>query len=130
MSEQQRDTKTNVVDFIGELNAGILIEQLGIMLSEAGLATILHGKGNRKGKVGLEFTLNQIGENDQVIVTAKLTKSVPTQRGKKTEENAADTPFYVGKGGTLTIDVPKESSTGQFNLQHEVERPGKVRSIK
>ena len=124
------DRKTNVQDFIGELNAGVLVDQLGLMLSEAALATVINGNGSKKGKVGLEFTFQQIGENDQVIVVARLTKSVPTKRGKKTEENATDTPMFVGKGGVLTIDAPKESLTGQFNLQHEVESPGKVRSIK
>lgn len=130
MTEQKTDTKTNVVDFIGELNAGILIEQLGIMLSEAGLATILHGKGTKKGKVDLGFTLTQIGDNEQVLVTVKLSKSVPTKRGKKSEENASDTPFFVGKGGKLTIDLPKNSITGQFDLQQQIEQPSKVRSIK
>ena len=120
---------TNVPDFLGELNAGILIEQLAIMLSEAGLASVINGSGNKKAKVSLEFSFQQLGENDQVVIEAKLSKSLPTKRGKKSEENSTDTPFFVGKGGKLTIDAPKESLTGQFNLQHEQELPGKVRSI-
>lgn len=127
---EENGTQTNVNDFIGELNAGILIEQLGITLSEAALATIVNGQGSKKAKVNLELTLSQIGENDQVVVAAKLSKSVPTKRGKKTEENVTDTPMFVGKGGKMTIDAPKESLTGQFNLQQEVEQPSKVRVIK
>lgn len=127
MSEKQPESRTNVNDFIGELNAGILINQLGDTLSEAALATVLHGKGNKKGKVNIELSFTQIGENDQVVVSAKLSKSVPTKRGKKSEENITDTPMFVGKGGVLTIDAPKVDDSGQFQLNHESE--GKVRSI-
>jgi hypothetical protein len=127
MSEQ-KDSKTNVNDFLGELNAGILISQLGLTLSEAALATVLHGKGNKKGKVTLELSFSQIGENDQVVVSTKLSKSVPTQRGKKSEENVTDTPMFVGKGGVLTIDAPKIDDSGQFNLQHQQDNV-KIRSI-
>ena len=119
MSEKQPESRTNVNDFIGELNAGILVNQLGDTLSEAALATILHGKGNKKGKVNLELSFSQIGENDQVVVSVKLSKSIPTQRGKKSEEGVTDTPMYVGKGGVLTIDVPKVEESGQFTLAHE-----------
>lgn len=129
MSEHQKDSKTNVEDFLGELNAGILVNQLGLILSEAALATVLHGKGNKKGKVNLELSFSQIGENDQVVVAAKLSKSVPTQRGKKSEENVTDTPMFVGKGGVLTIDAPKVDDSGQFNLHHQQDGE-KIRSIK
>ncbi len=126
MSEQ-KDSKTNVNDFLGELNAGILVGQLGLTLSEAALATVLHGKGNKKGKVTLELSFSQIGENDQVVVSTKLSKSVPTQRGKKSEENVTDTPMFVGKGGVLTIDVPKEDDNGQFSLDSKYQ--GNVRRL-
>jgi len=125
----QRSNVTNVDDFIQELNAGIFVEQLGLVLSAAALATVINGSGNKKGKVTVDFSFQQIGENDQVVVTTKLSSSMPTKRGKKSEENAADTPMFVGKGGVLTIDAPRESLTGQFNIDHENERPSKVRSV-
>lgn len=37
------DRKTNVADFIGECNAGIMIEKLALALSDAALAQITHG---------------------------------------------------------------------------------------
>lgn len=123
---QEESTQTNVNDFIGELNAGMLGEKLGILLSKAALGTILNN--NKKGKVCCEFTFTQIGENDQVIVTTKLTNSTPTKRGKTTEEDATDTPFYVGKGGKLTIEQPKENLDGQFNLA--MQDKTKISSIK
>jgi len=118
---------TNVDDFIGELGAGVIKEKIAHVLSEAALATVLNGQGNKKGKVGIEFSFTQVGENDQVIVSTKLTQSVPTKRGKKMIEDVTDTPMFVGKGGVLTVDQPKEEESGQFGLNQE--RDG-VTSIK
>lgn len=122
-------SQTNVPDFVGELNGGALIEQLSLLLSEAALATIVRAKGNQKAKVSLDISFTQMGDNDQVIVEAKISKSIPTKNGKKTEDNTTQTPFYVGVGGVLTINQPRESLTGQFSLQPESEI-NKVRSIK
>ena len=113
------DRKTNVADFIGECNAGILQEKLALALSDAAMAQLNHGVGSKKAKVSLEFTFQQMGDNDQVIVSHKLTTSNPTKRGKKYEEDMTDTAFFVGKGGVLTIEPPKEDDSGQFNLENE-----------
>lgn len=127
MSEQR---KTDVAEFIGECNAGILIEKIGIALSDAALAQVTHGIGSKKAKVNLEFTFQQMGDNEQVIVSHKLTTSNPTKRGKKYEEDVTETAFHVGKGGKLTINAPEEDDNGQFNLQPEQDGQQKVRSIK
>jgi hypothetical protein len=113
------DKKTNVADFIGECNAGILIEKLSHSLSDAAMSQLNHGIGSKKAKVTLEFTFQQMGDNDQVIVSHKLTTSNPTKRGKKFEEDVTDTAFFVGKGGALTINPPVENESGQFNLHQE-----------
>lgn len=110
---------TNINDFIEEIGAGVVKEKIEHVLSEAALATVIHGAGKRKGKVGVEFTFSQVGENDQVIVSTKLTQSVPTKRGKVAMEDTTDTPMFVGKGGVLTIDQPKEEDSGQFTLKKE-----------
>jgi len=39
-----------------------------------------------------------------------------TKRGAKAETATNETPFYVGKGGVLTIEQPKEEYNGQFSL--------------
>jgi hypothetical protein len=110
---------TNVDDFIDELGAGVFKEKLAHVLSEAALGTVLHGIGNKKGKVIIEIGFQQIGDNNQLIVTHKLGTTVPTKRGKRSEEDTTDTPFFVGKGGVLTIGPPKEEDGGQLNLARE-----------
>lgn len=113
------ERKTNVVDFIGECNAGNLIEKLSLALSDAALAQINHGVGGKKAKISLEFTFQQMGDNNQVIVSHKLAITKPTKRGKKFEEDITDSAFFVGKYGRLTIDAPKEEEGGQFNMTQE-----------
>jgi hypothetical protein len=113
------DNKTNVDDFIGELGAGVIKEKLALVISEAALGTVLHGGNKRKGKVSVEFTFQQVGDMDQVIVTSKICNSVPTSRGKRSLEDATDTPMFVGKGGVVTINPPKEDTKGQFGLKQE-----------
>ena len=110
-------TKTNVDDFINELGAGVFKEKLAHALSDAALGTVLHGDKSRKGKVVIEISLSRFGENDQVIIGHKLGLSVPTKRGKRTEEDTTDTAMFVGKGGAMTIDPPMEENSGKFNLK-------------
>jgi len=116
MSNQR---ETNVADFIGECNAGILMEKLALALSDAAMSQLNHGIGSKKAKVSLEFTFMQMGDNEQVIVSHKLSTSNPTKRGKKVEEDVTDTAFFVGKGGKLTINQPIEDDAGQFAFSQE-----------
>lgn len=111
--------KTNFSDFMSEQNAGITLEKIEHILSEAALATILHGVGSKKGKVTLDFSFQRVGDGDQVIVSTKINANIPTKRGKKSEEDTTDTPMFVGKGGEVTIDQPKENNDGQFAL-HQI----------
>lgn len=108
--------ETNVDDFISELGAGIFKEKLAHALSQAGLSAVNHGDGKRKPKVTIEFTLEKIGDNEQVIISHKLAYSTPTKRGKRSEEDTTETPMFVGKGGVLSINQPREDDNGQFSL--------------
>jgi len=118
--------ETSVGNFIEELGAGVFREKLAHALSEAALATVTHGNGKRKGKVSIELTFSQIGENDQVIITHKLSYLTLTKRGKRAEEDTTETPMFVGKGGVLSVDVPKEDNNGQFSLDAGDSKKGNV----
>ena len=111
---------TNVENFLSELSAGILTEKLGHILSKAAEGCTTHGK---KASVGMVFTMSPIGEGEQMIVSVKLSNSVPTKRGKATEEDTTDTPMFVGKGGEITIDQPREEESGQFALADKDKQP-------
>jgi len=95
--------RTNVDDFISELDGGMFAQKLGQALSDVAAGTIDHGKGRKKGKITIELDVQQIGESHQVQIGHTLKVSRPTLRGKATEEDTTTTPMYVGKGGKMTI---------------------------
>ncbi len=109
-------SKTNVDNFMAELEAGTFKEKLAHMLSDVALGQVIHSSGNRKGKVNIEFSFHQVGDNNQVVISSKLSHITVTKRGNKSEQTTTETPMYVGKGGVLSIDPPKEEFNGQFNL--------------
>jgi hypothetical protein len=129
MSENR---KTDVNDFIGECGAGMLTEKLAMALSDAANAQLYHGAGNKKAKVSVEFSFQQMGDNEQVIISHKLTTSTPTKRGKKFEEDITDSVFFVGKFGTLTSTAPKEEESGQFTMkvQEDGEKTNKIGNVR
>lgn len=110
--------QTNVEEFLAELGAGVYLEKLGAVLSEGALAAVTHG-GGKKAKITCEFTLVQVGDNDQVMVSHKLAQTLPTKRGKKSEEDTSETPMFVGRGGVMTVAPPEEEDSGQFTLDGE-----------
>jgi len=109
-------SKTNVDEFMDELNAGILKEKMAHVLSEAALGVVVHGNGRVKAKVSLELTLTRVGENDQVIISHKLSHKTPTKRGFKSEEDTTETPMFVGVGGVMSVTQQPESMDGQGNF--------------
>lgn len=115
MSEEN-STHTNVHDFLGSLAAGVLEKKLAILLSEVAQGTVINGRGSKTGKLTIELTFKQVGENSQVIITHKLSHKTPTARGNKSEDDVSETPMFVGKGGKLTETAPREDFTGQFGL--------------
>lgn len=91
---------TDVAELLGELNAGVYEQQINRALSDIAANVCTHGK---KGELTLKFTVQQIGDSNQVKVTHALKSVVPKARGKVTEEHATDTPLHVGSGGKLTL---------------------------
>lgn len=108
---------TDVNLFLGECNAGMLIEKVSAALSDAALAQLYHAKKNVKGKVALTFTFQQIGDNEQVTVTHAIETKIPTKRGFRAEQDITETAFHVGKGGALSINAPRIDDRDQFNMQ-------------
>lgn len=97
------DRKTNVPDFLGELDAGVFQNKVSAALNATALGVLNNGG---KGKVVLEFDLDRLSnsvEEKRVSIKHKLKFVTPTPRGKVSEEDTTETPMYVGKGGKLTI---------------------------
>lgn len=95
MSENRN---TPLDEFLSDLDAGILEQQLSAALSDVAEAVIFTGKA---GKISVTFNVAQIKNFDQVEIKHSLNISKPTTRGKQSEEVAGETPMYVHKGGVL-----------------------------
>ncbi|MGV6989631.1 hypothetical protein ACWA5Z_12210 [Testudinibacter sp. P80/BLE/0925] len=98
--------KTNLQDFLDELDASVFVSKVATALSQVALGTVTHDK---QGKVILEFTLKKMesdsdsSTNSKVQISHKLIYSQPTKRGKVSEEDTTATPMYVHKGGRLSV---------------------------
>lgn len=105
---------TNVEKFIKSLSQGTFQEKLSAILSDVALGVYRNGDGKKKGKVTIDFTFEQIGEEAQVIIHHKLSHSTPTRRGKRGEGDTTDTFMFIGAGGELSVDQPDEEPNGQL----------------
>lgn len=106
--------KTDFVDLIGELNAGVLLQQLNAALSDVALGTVLYGDKGKSGEVTLKLKLSRIGESSQVSMKHSLSFSKPTTRGKASEEATTETPLYVHRGGKLAV-MPEDQGKFEFS---------------
>ena len=93
-------SKSNFCEIVPELNGGVFEEQVNHALTEIARNVVAHRK---KGKLSLEFTVQRIGESNQVTVTHGLKSVVPKPRGRVIEETATDTPMHVDKNGKVTL---------------------------
>ena len=87
--------KTDVHEFLGELDAGIFENKLATALSEVALGVLAHDK-------------QADSDNPSVQIQHKLSYVKPTKRGKSAEEDTTATPMFVHKGGALSVTPDKD----------------------
>nr|DAY29036.1 MAG TPA: hypothetical protein [Bacteriophage sp.] len=108
--------KTNVHEFLEDLDAGIFENKLATALSEVALGVLSNDK---QGTVKVEFTLKKMdSDNPSVQIQHKLSYIKPTKRGKSSEEDTTATPMYVHKGGALcaTPEKPEPTPNGTLKI--------------
>lgn len=102
MSQKQDTTRaaTDVPEFIGELDGGMLEHALSVCLSEVASSVVDREK---KGEVTFSFKFEHIKGTHQVRIehVAKYTR--PTMSGKSSEEFKGATVMHVGRFGKLSI---------------------------
>ncbi|GAA3556008.1 hypothetical protein [Marinobacter xestospongiae] len=95
---QQRDTDVN--QFFEDLDGGVFIQKLARAISEVAGGVVDH---NAKGQIDIRLTLERIGQSYQVNIGHTLKFTVPTLRGKLSEEDSTQTPMHVNTGGRVSI---------------------------
>jgi hypothetical protein len=97
---------TDVPEFISDLDGGQFERKLSVALSQVA-AAVIDQEGKSKGKVSIEFTLDQIPGTHQVRIDHALKFSKPTRDGKSSEEEKRHTVLHVGKYGALSLAQPQ-----------------------
>lgn len=88
--------KTNVQEFLGNLEGGVLDEALANILSDVAFA-VRNSDSRIKGRVNLSLSFERFGD-DQVMITHKLDFRKPTNKGSIQEDRESQTPMFVNKG--------------------------------
>jgi hypothetical protein len=91
---------TSFVDVLTELDAGTFEQKISRAMAECAFGVVETGK---TGKIVITLDLKRIATSNQVTVKHALKFVRPTENGKVTEENATETPLYVGARGRLTV---------------------------
>lgn len=92
------DRTTDVEEFIGDLDGGVLKDKIAYALSNVALAAVTTGK---KGSITLSLEIKQIKNLDQVTISHKFNMTKPLPKGRLIEEDVSETSMYVHKGGKL-----------------------------
>ena len=91
---------TDATQFLSDLDGGVFVQKLSHALSEVAAGAVDNGK---TGKVQITFEVSRLGDSYQVMVGHKILTVVPTNRGKRGEEDTTKTPMHVGKGGRISL---------------------------
>lgn len=93
-------TPTNVENFIGEVNAGVLAKQIGHALSDVAESVLSH---EDKGEITLKIKMAPSKNASQVELDYTLDYKAPkAKKGFRSERTPGNTLMYVGNGGKLS----------------------------
>jgi hypothetical protein len=91
---------TNVNQFLEDLDGGVFIQKLARAISEVAGGVV---DNNDKGSIDIKLNIKRIGQSYQVNIGHTLKYTVPTLRGKISEEDTTETPMHVNTGGMVSI---------------------------
>lgn len=132
-----KDRHTNYPQLMQQLDAGTIGNVIGHMLSDLGLAV---ANTNRAGELTIKMKLapGNSADNSHLNFNTELKIKEPKMdKGFKQEDSHFGSIVFVGKGGKLTYDRPKEDLNGQKDLlgseqavrMVEDREAGKVRKV-
>ena len=91
---------TDVVRFLEDLDGGVFLQKIARAISEVAGGVVDH---DAKGNLDLKLNFQRIGNSYQVNIAHTLKYTVPTMRGKISEEDTTETPMHVNTGGKVSI---------------------------
>lgn len=122
----EHDRVTNFPKLMQDLDGGVVANVVGLALSNVARAV---AASNKQGEVKLSIKLKHGGSSDNsyLEVVANVAVQEPKMNfGQKKEDFQYKSIAFVGKGGKLTYDRPKEDLNGQFSL----DEPRKLQEVR
>ena len=110
------DRTTNFPKLMQELDGGVISNVVGLALSNVARAV---SYSDKQGSVKMDLKLKPMGTNNEMVeITVNMSVKEPkTGFGTKSEDFKYTSIAYVGKGGKLTYDRPKEDIHGQAAIE-------------
>ncbi|EPF2927885.1 hypothetical protein BOO91_14510 [Vibrio navarrensis] len=107
------DRTTNFPKLMQELDGGVISNVIGLALSNVARAV---SYSDKQGSVKIDLKLKPMGTNNEMVeITANMSVKEPKAGfGTKNEDFQYTSIAFVGKGGKLTYDRPKEDIRGQL----------------
>lgn len=99
-SQQAGAQRTDVGEFITDLDAGVFEQRIGVALSHVAAATMDNGGS---GEVVVKFQFKRIDGTAQIKCAHSMKFTSPTTTGKASEESGGATVLHVNKGGKLSL---------------------------
>lgn len=99
-----------------DLDGGVISNVVGLALSNVARAV---SYSDKQGNVKMDLKLKPMGTNNEMVeITVNMSVKEPkTGFGTKSEDFQYTSIAYVGKGGKLTYDRPKEDIRGQLIIE-------------
>lgn len=110
------DRTTNFPKLMQQLDGGVISNVVGLALSNVARAV---SYSDKQGNVKMDLKLKPMGTNNEMVeITVNMSVKEPkTGFGTKSEDFQYTSIAYVGKGGKLTYDRPKEDIHGQAAIE-------------
>ncbi|EJO9866780.1 hypothetical protein ACRTC9_20025 [Vibrio vulnificus] len=110
------DRTTNFPKLMQQLDGGVISNVVGLALSNVARAV---SYSDKQGNVKIDLKLKPMGTNNEMVeITVNMSVKEPkTGFGTKSEDFQYTSIAYVGKGGKLTYDRPKEDIRGQIVIE-------------
>ena len=106
---------TNFPRLLQELDGGVIANVLGLAASNVARAV---SYANKKGEINIKLIMKPMGTNNEMVeITSNMNFTEPKSGfGCKKEDFQYASIAYVGPGGKLTYDKPKEDVNSQLQL--------------
>ncbi|HGS4817827.1 TPA: hypothetical protein ACMDRM_001722 [Vibrio cholerae] len=110
------DRTTNFPKLMQQIDGGVISNVVGLALSNVARAV---SYSDKQGNVKIDLKLKPMGTNNEMVeITVNMSVKEPkTGFGTKSEDFQYTSIAYVGKGGKLTYDRPKEDIRGQLVIE-------------